>query len=68
MYRGMYEGEKNEDFVERLAKELDEHFSRIGPDSVCAFIAETLPGSVCISYGFLLPIADHALTCSHTSR
>ena len=33
-------------YVERLAKELDDEFQRIGPGRVCAFVAETVSGSV----------------------
>lgn len=42
----MKEGETEEQYVERLAKELDDEFKRVGPDTVCAFIAETVSGTV----------------------
>lgn len=38
--------ETEQQYVERLAKELDEEFQRVGPDTVCAFIAETVSGTV----------------------
>jgi adenosylmethionine-8-amino-7-oxononanoate aminotransferase len=46
-YRGMLQGESEEQYVERLAKELDEEFQRIGPETVCAFVAEPVVGAVC---------------------
>jgi len=48
-YRGMREGENEEEYVERLAKELDEEFQRVGPETVCAFVAEPVVGAVSIS-------------------
>lgn len=45
-YRGLREGETEEDFVRRLAQELDDEFQRVGPNKVCAFVAETVGGSV----------------------
>ena len=44
-YRGMLNGETNEGYVHRLAKELDDEFHRIGPSTVCAFVAETVVGA-----------------------
>ncbi|KAH7024354.1 pyridoxal phosphate-dependent transferase [Microdochium trichocladiopsis] len=44
-YRGQLATETEEQFVERLIKELDEEFRRIGPRSVIAFIAETVGGA-----------------------
>lgn len=46
MYRGVRDGESTESYVKRLADELDAEFERRGPESVCAFIAETASGSV----------------------
>lgn len=48
-YRGMTAGDTSETYVARLARELDDEFKRVGPDTVCAFIAETVCGSVCKS-------------------
>lgn len=45
-YRGMREGEIIEAYVERLAQELDAEFVRLGPETVCAFIAEPVVGAV----------------------
>jgi len=45
-YRGLRKGETNEDYVSRLAQELDDEFQRIGPQRVAAFWAETVGGSV----------------------
>ncbi|KAL4795664.1 pyridoxal phosphate-dependent transferase [Aspergillus venezuelensis] len=44
-YRGKKDGELDEDYVQRLADELDAEFERVGPDSVCAFIAEPVVGA-----------------------
>lgn len=45
-YRDMREGESPEAYVARLADELDQEFCAIGPDTVCAFVAETVSGTV----------------------
>ena len=45
-YRGMEDGERVESYVSRLADELDREFQRVGPDSVCAFVAEPIVGAV----------------------
>lgn len=45
-YRGMKAGESDEEYVARLAKELDDEFQRVGPESVCAFVAEPVVGAV----------------------
>ena len=45
-YRGMIDGESNEDYVARLAQELDDEFVRVGSDTVCAFVAEPVVGAV----------------------
>jgi len=50
-YRGLREGESEEEYVERLAKELDDEFQRVGPETVCAFVAEPIVGAVRISMG-----------------
>ncbi|EXJ84866.1 hypothetical protein A1O3_05541 [Capronia epimyces CBS 606.96] len=38
-------GEDDETYVARLAQELEDEFQRVGPDTVCAFIAETMSGA-----------------------
>ena len=45
-YRDMRESETEVEYVARLALELDQEFQRVGPDTVCAFIAETVSGGV----------------------
>ena len=45
-YRGMECGENNEQYVARLAQELEDEFRRVGPETVCAFVIETVAGLV----------------------
>lgn len=45
-YRFMKEGETPEAYVKRLAQELDDEFQRVGPGTVCAFVAEPVVGAV----------------------
>ena len=45
-YRGMKSGESNEQYVARLAQELEDEFQRVGPDTVIGFVAETVSGLV----------------------
>jgi adenosylmethionine-8-amino-7-oxononanoate aminotransferase len=49
-YRGKHTAERDEQYVARLAKELDDEFQRVGPDTVCAFVAETIVGAVRTEY------------------
>lgn len=51
-YRGKREGESTEAFVQRLAQELDDEFQRVGPETVCAFVAEPVVGAVSLSVLF----------------
>ncbi|TKA67182.1 hypothetical protein B0A49_05821 [Cryomyces minteri] len=44
-YRGMSNGETTDEYVARLAQELDDEFTRLGPDTVCAFVAEPVVGA-----------------------
>ncbi|KAJ5490755.1 Aminotransferase [Penicillium diatomitis] len=44
-YRGKKEGESDADYVARLAAELDAEFQRVGPEKVCAFVAEPIVGA-----------------------
>ncbi|HWL83810.1 MAG TPA: aspartate aminotransferase family protein [Roseomonas sp.] len=44
-YRGQKEGESDADYVARLAAELEAEFQRIGPETVVAFVAETIVGA-----------------------
>lgn len=45
-YRGKKPGESDAAYVSRLADELEAEFQRVGPDTVCAFIAEPVVGAV----------------------
>ena len=45
-YRGLRDGETREAYVARLAKELDDEFVRVGPETVCAFVLEPVVGAV----------------------
>ncbi|KZF23982.1 aminotransferase [Xylona heveae TC161] len=44
-YRGKHDGESDEAYVARLARELDDEFQRLGPENVCAFVAEPVVGA-----------------------
>ncbi|KAL1650695.1 hypothetical protein SLS58_000813 [Diplodia intermedia] len=44
-YRGKTDGESEQEYVARLAKELDDEFHRVGPETVCAFVAEPVVGA-----------------------
>lgn len=48
-YRDLRDGETIEDYVQRLTDELDEEFLRVGPETVCAFVAEPVVGAVSAS-------------------
>jgi adenosylmethionine-8-amino-7-oxononanoate aminotransferase len=56
-YRNKFDGESDEDYVARLAAELDAEFRRVGPETVCAFIAEPVVGAVRSSSVF--PKSNH---------
>lgn len=58
-YRGMIEGETEAGYVDRLAKELDEEFRRLGPENVCAFVAEPIVGAVSTLSQSCLASTDH---------
>lgn len=45
-YRNQYRGESDQQYVDRLAAELDEEFQSVGGDTVCAFVAEPVVGAV----------------------
>lgn len=65
-YRGKKEHESDADYVARLAAELDAEFQRVGPENVCAFIAEPVVGAVCFpSYFYPVPMLTEtqALGC-----
>ncbi|KAH7163584.1 aminotransferase class-III [Dactylonectria estremocensis] len=44
-YRGMSPGQTAEQYVEQLADELDSKFRELGPETVCAFVAEPVVGA-----------------------
>jgi adenosylmethionine-8-amino-7-oxononanoate aminotransferase len=44
-YRGKADGQTTEEYVQQLADELDRKFQEVGPDTVAAFVAETLVGA-----------------------
>ncbi|KAI3398841.1 hypothetical protein diail_8532 [Diaporthe ilicicola] len=44
-YRGKTHGETDEAYVQRLAVQLDQEFQRVGPETVCAFVAEPVVGA-----------------------
>ncbi|KAK5989504.1 putative aminotransferase [Cladobotryum mycophilum] len=44
-YHGQQDGETEEEYAGRLVQELDEEFQRVGPNTVIAFIAETVGGA-----------------------
>ncbi len=45
-YQYQSDDESSEDYVARLARELDDEFQRLGPENVAAFVAETVMGSI----------------------
>jgi len=45
-YRGKNPKESDDSYVVRLIKELEDKFQRVGPERVCAFIAEPVVGAV----------------------
>lgn len=45
-YRGMKDGQTTEQYVQQLADELDAKFQEMGPETVCAFVAEPVVGAV----------------------
>jgi adenosylmethionine-8-amino-7-oxononanoate aminotransferase len=45
-FRDSPEGETEAEYVARLAEELELEFQRVGPETVCAFVAESIVGAV----------------------
>jgi adenosylmethionine-8-amino-7-oxononanoate aminotransferase len=58
-YRGKHAGESDDAYISRLAEELDSEFQRLGPDTVCAFVAEPVVGAVSSS-----PLCKKICCCS----
>ncbi|KAB5526272.1 pyridoxal phosphate-dependent transferase [Coniochaeta sp. 2T2.1] len=44
-YRAKKGGESDGEYVERLRRQLEDEFLRLGPDTVAAFVAETVSGT-----------------------
>lgn len=44
-YRAKLAGESDDEYVERLRRQLEEEFLRLGPGTVAAFVAETVSGT-----------------------
>ncbi|KAJ5731599.1 uncharacterized protein N7483_006107 [Penicillium malachiteum] len=44
-YRMKWEGESDEQFVQRLARQFEDEILRVGPDRVAGFVAETVSGT-----------------------
>ncbi|KAF2163057.1 hypothetical protein M409DRAFT_68695 [Zasmidium cellare ATCC 36951] len=61
-YRGMKEGESEEEYVQRLGQELEGEFQRVGPRNVCAFVAETMSG---LTLGAVPPPKNYLQTIKH---
>ncbi|RYP15742.1 hypothetical protein DL765_005517 [Monosporascus sp. GIB2] len=61
-YRDLKEGETVEQYVARLAQELEDEFQRVGPENVCAFIVEPMVGTAlgCVTAlpGYLQAMKD----------
>jgi adenosylmethionine-8-amino-7-oxononanoate aminotransferase len=45
-YRGLLKGESIEEYVARLAQELEDEFQSLDAETVCAFVAEPVVGAV----------------------
>jgi adenosylmethionine-8-amino-7-oxononanoate aminotransferase len=59
-YRGRLPNESVEEYVDRLGQELEDEFLRVGPETVCAFVAEPVVGAVSIPFDENSPLG-----CSH---
>lgn len=55
-YRGLAEGESLEAYSVRLAEELEQKITELGPDTVAAFVAETVVGA---TLGAVPPTVDY---------
>ncbi|KAI0392126.1 exocyst complex protein exo70 [Xylariaceae sp. FL0594] len=44
-FRDKQQAETDSQYIARLADELDQEFQRVGPDTVCAFVAEPIVGA-----------------------
>jgi adenosylmethionine-8-amino-7-oxononanoate aminotransferase len=50
------QGETDEQYVSRLVQELEDEFQRVGPNKVCAFVAETVAG---LTLGGIVPVRGY---------
>jgi adenosylmethionine-8-amino-7-oxononanoate aminotransferase len=55
-YRDMHPNETNEQYITRLVQELEDEFQRVGPDTVCGVIFETMAG---LTLGAVAPIPGY---------
>ena len=55
-YRDRLEGESDAQYAQRLADELESKILELGPDTVAAFVAETVVGATA---GALAPVGDY---------
>lgn len=55
-YRGRHDGESEADYGERVADELESEIQRLGPETVIAFVAETVVGA---TLGAVPPVAGY---------
>jgi adenosylmethionine-8-amino-7-oxononanoate aminotransferase len=51
-YRGLRNGESNNEYAARLVQELEDEFQRVGPDTVIAFVVEPMVGTVSYTCSF----------------
>ena len=59
-YRGKADGQTTEQYVQQLADELDRKFEEVGPETVCAFVAEPVVGAVSITACNIRTFANHS--------
>ncbi|HER25924.1 MAG TPA: aspartate aminotransferase family protein, partial [Rhodospirillales bacterium] len=55
-YREKQAGESERDYGQRVANELEAEILKVGPEKVCAFVAETVGGA---SAGVLMPVPGY---------
>ena len=55
-YRDLRHGESEGEYVGRLAQELEDEFQRVGPDTVCAVLFETMAG---LTLGAVAPVPGY---------
>ncbi len=55
-YRNKHDGESDEDYGLRVANELEAEILKVGPENVCAFVAETIGGATA---GILIPVPGY---------